>query len=133
MTSAILDELAAAWTSGDPARLALLFTDDCMLEDIPLGARVESPDGVRGFASPLMAASPDFVCEVTARVDGGDRAVSEWRMSGTHAGDLPGMPRTDKRFDVRGVSVLELEGGKIKRCSDYWDMADFRRQLGFDS
>jgi steroid delta-isomerase-like uncharacterized protein len=132
MTAAILDDLAAAWSSGDATRLASLFTDDCVLEDIPLGARVEGPEGVRGFAAPLMEASPDFVCEVTVRVDAGNQAASEWRMSGTHAGDLPGMPRTDKRFEVRGVSILEVEGGKIKRCSDFWDMADFRRQLGFD-
>jgi steroid delta-isomerase-like uncharacterized protein len=129
----ILDELAAAWSSGDPKRLGALFADDGVLEDVPLGARVQGPAGVRAFAAPLMEASPDFVCEVTARVAAGGRAASEWRMTGTHAGDLPGMPRTDKRFDVRGVSMLELDGEKIKRCSDFWDMADFRRQLGFEA
>jgi steroid delta-isomerase-like uncharacterized protein len=133
MTASILDELAAAWSSGDAERLASLFTEDCVFEDVALGARVDGPAGVRAFAAPLMAASPDFVCEVTGRVEGGERAASEWRMSGTHAGDLPGMPRTDKRFDVRGVTILEIEGGKIRRCSDFWDMADFRRQLGFAS
>jgi steroid delta-isomerase-like uncharacterized protein len=131
-TEGVLDELAAAWSSGDAERLAALFAEDGVLEDIPLGARVQGPDGVRAFVAPLMAAAPDFVLELTARVVSGGSAASEWRMTGTHAGDLPGMPRTDKRFDVRGASILELDGEKIKRCSDFWDMADFRRQLGFD-
>lgn len=41
-----------------------------------------------------------------------------------------GEPATGNRFSVRGVSVLELERGKIRRISDYWDMAAFLRQLG---
>jgi steroid delta-isomerase-like uncharacterized protein len=43
---------------------------------------------------------------------------------------MPGIPATGKQFSVRGVSILELEDGKIRRCSDYWDMAEFLKQLG---
>jgi steroid delta-isomerase-like uncharacterized protein len=51
-------------------------------------------------------------------------------MSGTHAGDFPGMPATGKRLSVRGSTILELEAGKIRRESDYWDAATFMRQVG---
>src|SRR5262249_43407777 len=43
-------------------------------------------------------------------------------MSGTHKGNLPGIPATGKRFSsVRGSTILELEAGKIRQESDYWD------------
>jgi hypothetical protein len=43
-------------------------------------------------------------------------------MSGAHKGDFPRIPATGKRFSsVRGTTVLELEAGKIRRESDYWD------------
>jgi hypothetical protein len=40
------------------------------------------------------------------------------------------MPATGKRVEVRGASVFEFVGDKIRRCSDYWDMATFLKPLG---
>jgi ketosteroid isomerase-like protein len=41
------------------------------------------------------------------------------------------MPATGKPFSsVRGSSILELEAGKIRRQSDYWDRASFMKQVG---
>jgi steroid delta-isomerase-like uncharacterized protein len=54
----------------------------------------------------------------------------EWTMSGTHQGDLPGMPATGRSFSVRGATVLQLADGLISRNSDYWDMATLLGQLG---
>jgi steroid delta-isomerase-like uncharacterized protein len=52
-------------------------------------------------------------------------------MSGTHRGALPGIPATGKRISsVRGSTILELEAGKIRRESDYWDAATFMKQVG---
>jgi steroid delta-isomerase-like uncharacterized protein len=61
----------------------------------------------------------------------GQWAIIEWVMSGTHKGDLQGMPATGKRISsVRGSTILELEAGKIRRESDYWDAATFMKQVG---
>jgi len=52
-------------------------------------------------------------------------------MSGTHKGDFPGMPATGKRFSsVRGSTIIEVQTGKFRRNSDYWDAATFMRQVG---
>jgi len=37
---------------------------------------------------------------------------------------------TDKPFEVRGSTIVELADGKISRKSDYWDLATYRRQVG---
>jgi steroid delta-isomerase-like uncharacterized protein len=68
---------------------------------------------------------------LSKRFVAGSWGVMEWVMSGTHKGDFPGLPATGKRFaDVRGTTVVELEGGKIRRNSDYWDAATFMKQVG---
>jgi steroid delta-isomerase-like uncharacterized protein len=54
----------------------------------------------------------------------------EWTMAGTHQGDLPGLPATGRRFSLRGSAIVELRQGKIKRLTDYWDMATFMKQIG---
>jgi steroid delta-isomerase-like uncharacterized protein len=54
----------------------------------------------------------------------------EWIISAIHKGDLPGMPATNKSFSIRGATIIELQTGKIKRNSDYWDLATFLKQVG---
>jgi steroid delta-isomerase-like uncharacterized protein len=127
----LLDALADAWSGGDVETFVALFTDDCFYEDVPLGLSASGKEELRAFVTPLMAASPDFRLRLTSKVVAGDRGGTEWEMTGTHEGDLPGLPRTGKRFQVRGASALELAGDRIRRCTDYWDLAIFLRQLGF--
>jgi ketosteroid isomerase-like protein len=42
---------------------------------------------------------------------------SEWVMTGTAS--------TGKRFSTQGASISELQEGKIKRNTDYYDPASF--------
>ena len=51
----------------------------------------------------------------------GDAVCLEWTMSGTHEGDLPDLAATHRRFVLRGVSVLALDGDRFSSCRDYWD------------
>ena len=78
----------------------------------------------------LMTAFPDFKMELTSGFTSGNWAGAEWTMSGTHKGDLPGLPATNKAFSLRGSTICELRDGKIKRLSDYWDMVTFLKQTG---
>ena len=52
--------------------------------------------------------------------------------AGTFKGVLQplGLQPTGKSFSVRGASVLELQGSKGRRNTDYYDSADFLRQIG---
>jgi steroid delta-isomerase-like uncharacterized protein len=130
----MLDDWAMAWSSidnKDPERLLALFADDCVYEDVTLGLVARGKEELRSFVSRAFAAIPDFKYGVTSRFAASQWAVIEWVMSGTHTGDFPGMPATGKRFSsVRGASILELEAGKIRRESVYWDTATFMKQVG---
>lgn len=126
----VFDEWAAAWASHDVERVVGLFTDDCMFEDVTFELSVRGREQLRGLVPAVFAAMPDVIFEVTGGIAGGDGAAIEWVMSGTHKGDLPGMPATGKRFSVRGTTILELQDGKIRRESDYWDAVTFMKQVG---
>jgi steroid delta-isomerase-like uncharacterized protein len=56
--------------------------------------------------------------------------TAEWTLSGTHEGDVPGLPATHKPFSVRGANLFELTGDKIRHNRDFWDVATVMRQLG---
>jgi hypothetical protein len=38
--------------------------------------------------------------------------------------------RDRQSIEVRGASVFEFTGTRIRRCTDYWDMVTFLKQLG---
>jgi steroid delta-isomerase-like uncharacterized protein len=126
----IADAWATAWSSHDADKLLSLFADDCVYEDVTFGAVNRGLHELRAFAEAVFSAVPDFRIDLTTCFAAGNRAIMEWTLSGTHRGDLPGMPATGKQFSVRGVTVLELQTQKICRNSDYWDAASIMRQVG---
>jgi steroid delta-isomerase-like uncharacterized protein len=135
----LFERWAAGWSAHDPERVAALYTDDCVYEDVPLGAvgrgrrellALGRPFPLCGVAGRPQDAFPDFAIEPTGGFVAGDRAAMEWVMSGTHARGLPGVPASGRRFRVRGATVLELRDGRVTRNTDYWDTATLLTQLG---
>jgi steroid delta-isomerase-like uncharacterized protein len=126
------DGYLEAWSAHDVGAVLDYFTDDCVFEDVPLGRVTHGKAELARFAEELFVFSPDvhFTGERGGAAGPGGRYAGEWTMTGTHEGDAPGFPATHKRFSVRGVSVGELQGTKIKRNSDYWNLADLLTQVG---
>jgi steroid delta-isomerase-like uncharacterized protein len=118
------------WSSHDIGGLLSLFTDSCVYEDVTFGVINKGKDELRSFAEEIFAAFPDYSITLTSQFVAGEWAAMEWVVSGTHVGDLPAMPATNKKFSIRGSTVLHLEGSKISRNSDYWDLATFLKQVG---
>ncbi len=127
----LIEDWAGAWSSPTTLeKLISLFTDDCVYEDLPLGVLTHGKTELEHFYHLTRGAFPDFKIELTSHFAAGNRAGAEWLLSGTHKGDLPGLPATNKRVSVRGASAFELQGNRLSRCSDYFDMATALKQLG---
>jgi steroid delta-isomerase-like uncharacterized protein len=118
--------LIAAWNSHDAEKVVAIFTTDVLYEDVALGAVNHGSAELRKFAASVFEAVPDAKFElVNSSVDRGHGSI-EWIFSGTdHV-----LYKTGKRFSVRGVSVIDLHGGKISRDLDYWNAAAIMRQVG---
>jgi steroid delta-isomerase-like uncharacterized protein len=121
---------AAEWSAHDMDRLLQLFTPDVVYEDVTMGVVSRGLAELRAFGEGFFSGFPDVTFELRFSAANGASGAAEWIMRGTHTGDLPGMPATGKRIEVRGASVFEFVGDRIRRCSDYWDMATFLKQLG---
>jgi steroid delta-isomerase-like uncharacterized protein len=123
-------QLVDAWNSLDPERVVALLTADHVYEDVTFGTVNHGPAETRPFFAAAYAAFPDIHFEATHVVADREGGAIEWIMTGTHQGDLPGLPRTGKAFRVRGVTIFETAGDKIRSVHDYWDSATLLRQLG---
>jgi steroid delta-isomerase-like uncharacterized protein len=125
----VIHDEAAGWSRNMDVLLGS-YTDDVSYEDPGLSLVLKGKDQVRGFALSFFEAFPDLKAEIISTIVSGNRAASEWRLSGTQTRDLAGIPAAGKRMDVLGASIYEFEGSKIKRKVDYWDFATALRQLG---
>lgn len=124
-----------AWNSRDVDRILTFYADDAVYEDVP--------SVTNGWAAPWRGhgmirealvdgyeAMPDMGFETVSASGAGDRMVVEWVMTGTQTGDYPGLPATGRSISIRGLSLLELEGGKITSQRDYYDTHLLLTQLG---
>jgi len=127
----IVKQWAAAWSTGDIKKVVDLFVDDCIYEDVTLGVVNHGKKELATFGEGFFAAAPDLQIEVVSEACSEARAAAEWWFRGTQSGEVLVMPATGKQFAFRGMSAFELKGDKISRCSDYWDLETFKRQLGF--
>jgi steroid delta-isomerase-like uncharacterized protein len=126
----LAQQVVDAWNTHDPERVLALLTADHVYEDVTFGAVNQGPEQTRQFFESAFAAFPDIHFEATAAVVSAERGAVEWTMTGTHKGDMPGLPATGKAFTVRGATVFEIASGKIRGVHDYWDSATMLRQLG---
>ncbi|MCX5997267.1 MAG: ester cyclase [Chloroflexi bacterium] len=129
-TEKLAKDLIAAVNSHDVDKMLTLFTDDCVYEDVAVGKVNRGKQELKTFVTGWYAFSNDIKFELTSQFSAGDWGATEWIMSGTHTGDVLGIPATNKRYSVRGASITELGMGRIRRNSDYWNLASFLQQIG---
>ena len=122
----IVERWVAAWNSHDVKKVIPLFTDDVLYEDVTFGAVNHGSTDLRKFASFFFEAVPDMKFEVLNSSVEGKRGVIEWVFSGTDKG----VYKTGKRFTVRGVSIIDVDHGRISRNLDFYDSASIMRQVG---
>jgi steroid delta-isomerase-like uncharacterized protein len=119
----------------------LFGTDDVALADDVFAADVvfhgAVPDGdlrgvdaMKAFLAAYRAAFPDAVSTVEDQVAEGDRVVTRWRARGTHDGPLGDLPATGRAFEMDGVTIERIEGGRIAEVWVARDELGLMRQLG---
>ena len=53
-----------------------------------------------------------------------------WTGTGTHVGDVNGIPATNRPIRVDAISIHRIQEGKIAETWEVWDTLGFLRQLG---
>ena len=118
---ALVREFCAAWDGPDIERICECFAEDAVYHNVPV-APIQGKAGIRKIFESFgevfktakleivsLAAEPGLV--IAERVD----------YFGMHDG---------KKVELPVTGVFVIENGKIKRFSDYFDLADFQNQSG---
>lgn len=107
-----------------------IVATDFVGHDPSLPEEVRGPSGVKELIAGYRAAFPDIHMTIEDQIADGDRVVSRWRATGTHQGELMGIPGTGKQATVTGVTIDRIEDGRIAENWNYWDTLGLLQQLG---
>jgi steroid delta-isomerase-like uncharacterized protein len=117
------------YNSHDVAAVGALYAEDGAHEDIAGGKRREGRQSVESGLAGFFSMLPDVAFAIENTVFSREAAVVFYRMTGHIGRDFGTMPTKGKPIALAGVHVFALEAGRIKATTDFWNEADFKRQL----
>ena len=105
-----------------------LFSSDHEMHD----PQVPGGPGPAGMAAAISAYQNgvDGHWTVEEMFSAGDRVVVRWTGTGTHVGEVNGIPPTGNKIRVDAISIHRLADGKIAETWQVWDTLGFLQQLG---
>ena len=87
-------------------------------------------DALKDLLTAYRAGLPDLKTSIDDLVASGDKVVISITLTGTHEGDLMGVPATGKRVKIHGMVLSRFEQGKIIEEWELLDMLSMFAQLG---
>jgi steroid delta-isomerase-like uncharacterized protein len=136
MASQWIRDYLDAWDRHDAAGVASFMTDDAVYTDTALGETHKGPADIQSFVADMETSfSTNHRFKLGQVVESENGYAMEWVLTGTNdcADPERGLPATGKPFEVPGISIGTLEGGKIKENRDYWSLATYLMQVGLMS
>jgi len=118
------------WNRRNLAVIDELMAPDYVHHDV---LSPNAPTGVEGytqFVHQYLAAFPDIRMTIHDEIVAGETIVTRWTATGTHNGDLPGLPRTGKSLSVTGITIARMKNGKFVESWNNWDALGLMQQLG---
>jgi steroid delta-isomerase-like uncharacterized protein len=90
----------------------------------------EGRDAVGWFVASFRSAVPDVRAEVEDMIVEGDKLVARSTWSGTHEGDLFGIPATGKPFAMNVIDIVRFDGEVVVEHWGVSDLAGMMQQVG---
>jgi len=116
---------------GDLATLASTVTPDFVRSDLARAFVTDGPGSgdLTDFISTIRVAVPDFQMTIVDIFATDDQAAAHIRLTGTHEGEVLGIPGNGGTIDINGVSLYRFRDGLIQANNQLLDLAGLLRQL----
>ncbi|MDT4938903.1 MAG: hypothetical protein QOG80_2574 [Pseudonocardiales bacterium] len=127
LVDAFIQEL---FTNGDLEAVDRYLDPGFVNHDAPFPGAPEGREGMRLAASTYRRALPDWHSDIEQLIAEGDIVVETFTASGTHRGELLGVPGTGKTITLRGINVFRIAGDRIVERWGTLDQLGVLQQLG---
>lgn len=127
----VTDFIQDLFTKGDLSAVDRYLDPAFVNHDAPFPGAPEGPEGMRVAAAMFREALPDWHSEVLQLVAEDDIVVENFVATGTHRGELMGVPGTGRTLRLEGINIFRVgEDGRIVERWGRLDQLSLLRQLG---
>jgi predicted ester cyclase len=121
-----------AWNDGDFSQADQHIAPDIKIytNGLPVSSEHGGPAMARESIESWRALAPDLRMQLSQEIRDKDRIAIEFRITGTHTGDVPGPPASGGAIDVEGTAFLTLDGDKITEVWTVFDALALAVQTG---
>jgi steroid delta-isomerase-like uncharacterized protein len=124
----LVERFAEAFNRRDVEGLLACFTEDATYRDLFYGPHTGQA-ALRGMFERMFREGRDYRWQMDAIVMDADRAAAEWTFGYTATAAVP---RSEgRRVRMAGMSIFDLEDGRIRDYREYSDTGTALLQLGF--
>ena len=117
-----------ALSTGDLDKALDMYSDDVTYHSTD--GDFSGRDAMKEYISVYYDAFSNIGLSVEDVIAEGDKVVSRVTGSGTHTGELQGMPPTGKNISISGISIMRIADGKIAEEWEMYDIMGMMQQLG---
>jgi steroid delta-isomerase-like uncharacterized protein len=115
---------------GDWDGMCALLADD-VAHDLNQGAREVGKPAFRAFLERMARSYREQLCDICVLGDGRGRVGAEYVVDGEYLATDEGLPpAAGQRYTLPGGAFFEIRGGRIARVTNYYNLADWLRQVG---
>jgi steroid delta-isomerase-like uncharacterized protein len=107
----LLDEHISGWGQDEP------------------GVEIRKPADFVALYNRIHGAFPDMKIAIEDAFGAEDRVVLRWSAAMTHTGNYLGMPATNKKVRITGITIARIANGKIVEGWDNWDQLALMQQV----
>jgi steroid delta-isomerase-like uncharacterized protein len=123
-------ERQGMWRRRDPDGLAGMHAEDSTVVS-PIFGTVIGRHNIRESYRNLFKGFGDWTLESTELLIDGSRVAQGFKVTATHTADLFGVEPTNRRFEIHGVVIYDLNGdGQITRERRMYDFTGMLIQMG---
>lgn len=87
-------------------------------------------DGIADFFRALRAGMPDARIGAEDMLVDGDRVAVRFTLTGTHTGELFGVPATGEHVEAEGITIVQFSGSRVVERWNRLDDVTFLTQIG---
>lgn len=112
--------------------IPLVIAETHALGDPTISGRGVGPESYQRQVERFLTGLPDLHFHVDETVSEKDKLVVSWTITGTHLGEFLGVPPTNRRVAFSGITINQIQDGKIIESTVIWDGLGLLEQFGVD-
>jgi steroid delta-isomerase-like uncharacterized protein len=131
----ILEKYMQAWNEHDRKKIETFYAQNVIWYDLGYDYETKGKKKVSKAITEAFLSNVDGMYWVKSGdvFTDGDTVIYEWVYGGKFHGIFDGKEIQNKAFSIKGISTTTVDkNGKIASQKDYYDLFNFRKQLGLE-